>query len=337
MKSPTTYHGMSNPQAQPRHTGIATFFRTAQGGMNFDEKVDIAIVGVPFDGGVTHRAGARHGPRAVREQSTLLRMMESNGSSPFYDCCVRDMGDCWIEFPYDLEKSLAEITTYYNDIHSAGAIPLTVGGDHSISFPILRAIAKDGPVGMIHIDAHCDTGDDYMGSRFHHGAPFRRAVEEGLLDPKRVVQIGIRGTTNDPDLWKFSLESGMRVISMDEFMDKGWLKVVHEALPVVGYRNARYKKSQPSPTYLSFDIDSLDPSEAPGTGTPEAGGIQVREVLRMLRKFKDLGVDFIGGDLVEVSPPFDNGTITSFNAASILFEMLCCLESSWQERRKNDL
>src|ERR1019366_1350917 len=156
-----------------------------------------------------------------------------------------------------------------------------------------------------------------------------------LLDPKRVVQIGIRGTTNDPDLWKFSLESGMRVISMDEFMNKGWAQVVYDAASVVG--STLYYDSPPQPTYLSFDIDSLDPSEAPGTGTPEAGGIQVREALRMLRRFKDLGVDFIGGDLVEVSPPFDNGTITSFNAASILFEMLCCLESSWQKRQKNDL
>ena len=164
---------------------------------------------------------------------------------------------------------------------------------------------------MIHIDAHCDTGDDYLGSRFHHGAPFRRATEEGLLDPKRVIQIGIRGTTNDPDMWGFHTRSGMRVLAMEEFHDKGWRYAAEEARRVVGS----------GPTYLTFDIDSLDPSQAPGTGTPEAGGITALEALRLLRALR--GIDFVGGDLVEVAPPFDVGTITSFNGASILFEILC--------------
>ena len=159
---------------------------------------------------------------------------------------------------------------------------------------------------MIHIDAHCDTGDDYLGSRFHHGAPFRRATEEGLLDPKRVIQIGIRGTTNDPDMWGFSTRSGMRVLGMEEFHDKGWRYAAEEARRVAGS----------GPTYLTFDIDSLDPSQAPGTGTPEAGGITALEALRLLRALR--GIDFVGGDLVEVAPPFDVGTITSFNGASIL-------------------
>jgi guanidinopropionase len=173
---------------------------------------------------------------------------------------------------------------------------------------------------MVHIDAHCDTGDDYLGSRFHHGAPFRRAVDEGLIDPNRVIQIGIRGTTNDPDMWGFSTRSGMRVLPMEEFHDKGWRYAAEEARRVVGN----------GPTYLTYDIDSLDPSQAPGTGTPEAGGITALEAIRVLRALR--GIDFVGGDLVEVAPPFDVGTITAFNGASILFEILCLLVESWQKR-----
>ena len=194
--------------------------------------------------------------------------------------------------------------------------PVSVGGDHSISLPILRAVAKQ-PVGMVHIDAHCDTGDDYMGSRFHHGAPFRRAVEEGLLDPKRVIQIGIRGTTNDPaGLWRFSNESGMRVLTMDEFHDRGWRFALEEAKRIIG----------DEPAYLSFDIDSLDPVYAPGTGTPEAGGISTIEAMRLVRGLT--GRNFVGADLVEVSPPFDVGNLTSFHGASILFELLCVVAAA---------
>ena len=210
---------------------------------------------MPFDGGVTNRSGARHGPRAVREQSALLRRMNAaTGVAPFAAARVRDLGDCWLEQPYELEGALDEIAAFYRGVVGAGVVPLSVGGDHSISLPILRAVGAARPVGMVHIDAHCDTGDDYMGSRFHHGAPFRRAVEEGLLDPTRVIQIGIRGTTNDPDMWGFSTRSGMRVLGMDEFADQGWRFAAEEARRVVGA----------GPTYLTFDIDSLDPSQAPG-------------------------------------------------------------------------
>jgi guanidinopropionase len=321
-KHPTRYPDLTDPQARPRHTGIASFFRTPIADDPVD--ADIALIGVPFDGGVTHRSGARHGPRAVREQSTLLRRINAaTGVAPFAAARVRDLGDCWLEFPYELEGALSEIATYYHAIHTAGAIPVSVGGDHSISLPILRGIASHRPVGMVHIDAHCDTGDDYLGSRFHHGAPFRRAVEEGLLDPRRVVQIGIRGTTNDPDMWGFSTASGMRVLGMDEFADNGWAFAAAEARRVVG----------DGPVYLTFDIDSLDPAEAPGTGTPEAGGITAREALRLLRALR--GIDFVGGDLVEVAPSFDPGTITAFNGASILFEILCLVEEAWRKRTQD--
>ncbi|HTW69388.1 MAG TPA: agmatinase [Acetobacteraceae bacterium] len=319
LKPPTRYPDLADPQARPRYTGIASFFRTPVGATLSD--TDIGLIGVPFDGGVTNRSGTRHGPRAVREQSALLRRINAaTGVAPFATARVRDLGDCWLEQPYALETALDEIAAFYGTIIAAGVTPLSVGGDHSISLPILRAVGAARPVGMVHIDAHCDTGDDYMGSRFHHGAPFRRAVEEGLLDPRRVIQIGIRGTVNDPGMWGFSRSSGMRVLPMDEFADRGWHYAAEEARRVAGA----------GPTYLTFDIDSLDPSQAPGTGTPEAGGITALEALRLLRALR--GIDFVGGDLVEVSPPFDIGTITAFNGASILFEILCLLAESWQAR-----
>src|SRR6195952_3258595 len=320
IKQPEKYQDFHDPQAHPRYTGIATFFRAPLSQQTDD--VDIGIIGVPFDGGVTNRSGTRHGPRAVREQTTLLRRINSiTRVMPFAAARVRDLGDCWIEQPYELLTALSEIEAFYGVVSAAGIVPLSVGGDHAISLPILRAVAAQRPVGMIHIDAHCDTGDDYMGSRFHHGAPFRRATEEGLLDPARVIQIGIRGSTNDPDLWGFSLRSGMRVLAMEEFDDKGWRYAAEEARRVVGG----------GPVYLSFDIDSLDPSHAPGTGTPEAGGITAIEALRLLRGLR--GLNFVGGDLVEVAPSFDVGTLTSFNAASLLFEILCLVTEAWQARK----
>jgi guanidinopropionase len=305
-KQPTQYPELSDPQARARYSGIPTFFR-APAAERFED-ADIAVIGVPFDGGVTNRTGARHGPRAVRDQSSLLRRINAaTGVMPFERARVRDLGDCWMLGAHE------EIFGFYQQLMAAKAMPLSVGGDHSISLPILRAVAAGGPVGMIHIDAHCDTGGDYLGSRFHHGAPFSRAVEEGLLDPKRVIQIGIRGTTNDPDHWGFSTRSGMCVLDMETFHDKGWQYAAAEARRVVGE----------GPVYLSYDIDSLDPAQAPGTGTPEAGGMTALEAIRLLRALR--GLRYVGGDLVEVAPSFDPGTITAFNAASILFEILCLL------------
>lgn len=317
------YPAMANPQLRPRYSGVATFFRTPL--LDSVEDVDIGVIGVPFDGGVTNRTGARHGPRAVREQSTLVRRYnQATGVGPFDLVRVADLGDTWLEKPYELGGALDEIQVFFAKVHVGDVIPLSVGGDHSISLPILRALAKDGPVGMVHIDAHCDTGDDYLGSRFHHGAPFRRAVEEGLLDPTRVIQIGIRGSLNQPDMWQFSHDSGMRVVSMEEFTDNGWRWAAEEAKRVVGA----------GPAYLSFDVDGLDPVFAPGTGTPESGGISMIEAQRFLRALE--GLDFIGGDVVEVSPPFDPSGLTAQNAATILFEILCLLAVSWQHRNPKD-
>lgn len=320
IKDITCYPEMANPQLRPRYSGVASFFRTPL--VEDALGVDIGVLGVPFDGGVTNRTGARHGPRAVREQTTLVRRYnQATGVGPFDLVNVADLGDAWLEQPYELVGALGEIQAFVAKVHAAATVPLSVGGDHSVTLPILRAIAKDGPVGMVHLDAHCDTGDDYLGSRFHHGAPFRRAVEEGLLDPKRVIQIGIRGSVNHSDMWKFSHDSGMRVVYMEEFTDKGWRWAAEEARKVVGT----------GPTYLSFDVDGLDPVYAPGTGTPESGGLTMVEAQRLIRALA--GLDFIGADVVEVSPPFDPSGLTAQNAANVLFEILCVLALAVRQRK----
>lgn len=320
LKPAQHYPSMQDPQHQPRYVGVPTFFR-APYTQDLSE-ADIGLIGVPFDGGVTNRAGARHGPREVRNQSSLLRPFNpATGAAPFRAARVRDLGDCWIERPYELQAALGEIEAFYRRVVEAGVVPLTVGGDHSIAWPILRAVAASRPVGMIHIDAHGDTGDDYMGSRFHHGAPFRRAMDDGLLDPHRVIQIGLRGTsTVEGGMWAYSEQAGMRVLSMDELYDRGWRWAVEEARRVVG----------DAPCYLSFDIDSLDPVWAPGTGTPEAGGLTMIEAQRIVRGL--MGIDLVGADLVEVSPPFDVGGLTAFHGASILYEILCVIADAHARR-----
>ena len=315
------YTEMANPQLRPRYHGPATFMRTP-----FTEdlaEVDIALIGVPFDGGVTNRSGARHGPREVRNQSSLMRTVnQATGVSPYKGVRVCDVGDAWVEQPFELESALGEIAEFYAEIGKAGVIPVSCGGDHSVTLPILRGIAKGKPVGIVHFDAHCDTGDDYLGSKFHHGAPFRRAVEEGLIDPKRSIQIGIRGGINDPKIWSFSHESGMRVVYIEEFHDKGWRWAAEEACRVAGA----------GPAYVTFDVDGLDPVYAPGTGTPEAGGITMVEAQRMIRALSQL--DIVGGDMVEVAPPFDPSGVTALNGATIMFEILCVTAEAFRRRKK---
>ncbi|MBT6275596.1 MAG: agmatinase [Chromatiales bacterium] len=301
---------------RPRYTGLATFMRAPIG--EDLSQVDIGLVGVPFDGGVTNRTGARHGPREMRNQSSLMRRInQSTGVCPYELARVADVGDAWVRRPFELESSLAEIADFYTHLHGAGVVPVSAGGDHSITLPILRALAKDGPVGMVHFDAHCDTGDDYLGSKFHHGAPFRRAVEEGLLDPLRTIQIGIRGGVNDRNVWQFSHESGMRVVYMDELYRLGVEGTVQEARRVVG--DGR--------TYLSFDVDGLDPVYAPGTGTPEVGGFSSLEAQLMLRGLR--GLNIVGGDVVEVAPPFDPSGTTALTGATIMFEILCLVAEAF--------
>ncbi|MHA2021673.1 MAG: agmatinase [Candidatus Thorarchaeota archaeon] len=309
-----------NPMFGPRYEGIATFMRTPL--VHDPSKLDIALIGVPFDGAVENRAGARHGPRAIRNMSSFMRTIHHvTKVNPYKLCRVADMGDVPKTHSYHLEASHVAITEFFRKMHEADTVPLSAGGDHSITLPILRAIAVDQPVGLIQIDAHADTCDEEMGYRFSHGTPFRRAVEEGILDPRRTVQIGIRGAMNSEDCLNYALETGMRVIFMEEFTKIGVEKVIAETRRVVG----------DGPTYVSFDVDGLDPVFAPGTGTPEIGGITTIEAQMLLRSFR--GLDLVGGDVVEVAPPFDPSGITALTAATMMFEILCVLAEAVIRRK----
>jgi guanidinopropionase len=303
----------------PRFAGIPTFMRLPI----FDDPADvqIALVGVPWDGGTTNRAGARHGPREVRNMSSLMRKVHHVSRIAPYDLVrVGELGDAPVN-PIDLMDSLKRIEGFFTRIHEAGAVPLSVGGDHLVTLPIFRALARHRPIGMVHFDAHSDTNDRYFGDNpYTHGTPFRRAIEEGLLDPKRTVQIGIRGSIYDPDDEAFALEHGIRVIHMEEFADIGVEATLAEARRVVG----------DGPTYLSFDVDVLDPAFAPGTGTPEIGGVTTLQAQQLIRGLR--GLDLIGADVVEVSPPFDLGGATALVGATMMFELLCILAESVKAR-----
>ena len=270
--------------------------------------LQVAMVGVPMDLGVTNRPGSRFGPRAVRAIERIGPYNHVLDTAPVHELRVADIGDVPFASRYRLEQSHDDIERYVGVIVEAGVVPLSVGGDHSITHPILKAVGRAGPVGMIHIDAHCDTGGAFDGTKFHHGGPFRNAVLDGVLDPTRTIQIGIRGSAEY--LWEFSYESGMTVIHAEEMPAMGIAAIIDKARAVVGE----------GPTYLSFDIDSLDPAFAPGTGTPEIGGPSTREILELLRGLK--GVNLVGGDVVEVAPQYDSTTNTAQAGAQMLFEIL---------------
>ena len=270
--------------------------------------LQVAMVGVPMDLGVTNRPGSRFGPRAVRAIERIGPYNHVLDTAPVHELRVADIGDVPFASRYRLEQSHDDIERYVGVIVEAGVVPLSVGGDHSITHPILKAVGRAGPVGMIHIDAHCDTGGAFDGTKFHHGGPFRNAVLDGVLDPTRTIQIGIRGSAEY--LWEFSHESGMTVIHAEEMPAMGIAAIIEKARAVVGE----------GPTYLSFDIDSLDPAFAPGTGTPEIGGPSTREILELLRGLK--GVNLVGGDVVEVAPQYDSTTNTAHAGAQMLFEIL---------------
>ena len=268
--------------------------------------LDIALVGVPMDLGVSNRPGARFGPRSVRSIERIGPYHPTFRVVPKGAVRAADVGDVPFRSRYSLEQSLEDIEHYYDDLKAQGVRPLSVGGDHSITYPILKALGKSEPVGLVHIDAHCDTMGAYDGSKFHHGGPFRLAVLDGVLDPERTIQIGIRGSSNM--FWEFSHASGMTVIYMEDFMQMGLTAVAARAREVVG----------DGPIYVSVDVDGFDPAFAPGTGTPEPGGLEAREGLALLRALRGLNV--IGADVVEVAPQYDPTTNTSQLAAQLLFE-----------------
>lgn len=271
--------------------------------------LDCCLVGVPMDLGVTNRAGARLGPRAVRGIERIGPYEHVLRRAPLGEIRVADIGDVPMQSRFSLERCHADIEAYYKRIHAAGVIPLSVGGDHSVTLPIMRALGADRPLGMVHIDAHCDTSGEYEGAKFHHGGPFRQAVLDGVLDPERCIQIGIRGAAEY--LWEFSVESGMTVIHAEELDAMGIPAVIEKARAVVG----------DGPLYVTFDVDGLDPAYAPGTGTPEVGGLTPREALAILRGLA--GLDIVGGDVVEVAPQYDANTVTAQTAAQMLFTLLC--------------
>ena len=301
----------------PRFSGPCTFMRLPQ--VEDPAGIDIALVGIPWDGGTTNRPGARHGPREIRNMSTLMRNVHHvSRISPYKLCRIADVGDVPVN-PIDIMDTLDRIGGFFDRIHAAGAVPLSAGGDHLCTLPVMRAIAKDRPVGMVHFDAHSDTWDSYFGgdgkegSKFTHGTPFRRAVEEGLLDPERTVQIGLRGSMYNEREMEFAEQAGMRLIYMEEFYTLGVEGVIAEARRVAG----------DGPTYVSFDVDGLDPVYAPGTGTPEIGGFTTHEAQRMVRGLQ--GLDLVGGDVVEVAPPFDPSGATALVGATLMFEIMCVL------------
>lgn len=306
-----------NPLA-PRFTEIATFMRMPIA--QTLEEADIGMFGVPYDGALTNRAGTRHGPREVRNQSSLMRAINhATRINPFELANIRDMGDVPFTRMFEIEASHDEIEAFAQMLLGADILPFAIGGDHSISLPLLRAIAKE-PVALIHVDAHADTSDTFQGSKFNHGAPFRRAVEEGLIDPTKTIQIGIRGTQNTSDGWDFSEATGMRVIFCEEFHEKGAAAIAQEARELIG----------DMPVYLTYDIDSLDPVYAPGTGTPEIGGMTTHQAQVLLRGLR--GLNYVGADLVEVSPPFDVGDVTSLAGAALAYEILCLLAEMHSKR-----
>ena len=300
----------------PRFAGIPSFMRLPHLDLNDRNinEVDFGLIGVPWDAGTTNRPGPRHGPRQMRDLSTMIRAM--NGATrikPFELANFADLGDAPVN-PADIQDCMNRITEFYEKVKSNGIIPMTVGGDHLTSLPVLRALASSAPVGMIHFDAHTDLFESYFdGYKYTHGTPFRRAIEEGLLDPKRVIQIGIRGSMYDGADIEWGRHQGVTIIQIEELFERGIKDVMQQARDIVGNNE----------TYCSYDIDFIDPTFAPGTGTPEVGGPNSFQALQVVRELS--GVNLIGMDLVEVSPPFAQSGATSWLGISIVFEMLCIL------------
>jgi agmatinase len=301
----------SGRRAKP-YEGVASFLdaplrlEAAKSG-DFSE-IDVAMIGVPMDLGVTNRSGARLGPRAVRQVERVGPYHHVHKAVPQALARLADIGDVPFRSRYSLAESHEDIEQYFARVDDAGVAPVAVGGDHSISLPILKALGRERPLGMVHIDAHCDTSGPFEGSKFHHGGPFREAVLAGVLDPARTIQIGIRGSSEY--LWEFSYDSGMTVIHAEEVDTLGIEAIAATIRKVIGT----------GPAYFSFDVDSLDPAFAPGTGTPEIGGLTTREALALTRACA--GLDIVGGDVVEVAPQYDATTNTAHAGAQMLLEIV---------------
>ncbi|XP_035693584.1 guanidinobutyrase-like isoform X1 [Branchiostoma floridae] len=296
----------------PRPGGIASMMRLPV--QNDTQGLDACFVGIPLDIGTSNRSGTRFGPRQIRTESVMLRPYNNwTGAAPFDSLQVADIGDVFINM-YDLKDAVKKIREAYSKIVANGCKPLTLGGDHTLTYPILQAIKdKHGPVGLVHVDAHADTHDQMGDEKVAHGTPFYRAVDEGLLDCNRVIQIGLRGTGYTDYDYDWSRSQGFRVVQAEEIWYKSLAPLMEEVRAQMG----------DGPVYLSFDIDALDPAYAPGTGTPEIGGLTSHQGLEIIRGCR--GLNLVGGDLVEVSPAYDPSGNTALTAANLLFEMLCVL------------
>jgi guanidinobutyrase len=305
-----TLHQPLGGNQMPRFAGPATMMRLPS--MPSAKGLDVCFVGVPLDTGTSNRSGARFGPRQIRSESCLIRPYNmATRAAPFDSLSIADIGDIAIN-TFDLQKSIGIIEEAYDEILSHGCKPLTLGGDHTIALPILRAMhRKHGPLGLVHVDAHADVNDSMFGEKIAHGTPFRRCVDEGLLDGKRVVQIGLRATGYAADDFDWPRRQGFRVVQAEECWHRSLTPLMAEVREQVGG----------GPVYISFDIDGLDPSYAGGTGTPEIAGLTTPQAVEIIRGCR--GLDIIGGDLVEVSPPYDPSGNTALTAANLLFEMLC--------------
>lgn len=300
-----------DPSVSPRFAGIATFMRTPA--HEISEEIDVGLVGVPFDLGLNYRAGARHGPAAVRDASRIIRRMHPvSGICPFDICNVADLGDSPIN-PMSKDKSVAMIQTFFEAVKNAGIVPIAVGGDHTIPLPILRALAAERKVGILHFDAHADTLDSLCDDKINHATFMRRGVEEGLIDPNRVIQVGLRGSRFGPDDVQYGYDVGFTIVTMDDYENMGRAAVIETIGRVLG----------DGPVYVSLDIDGLDPTYMPGTGVPEIGGLLPRDVQVILRSLQ--GKDVIGADISEISPCFDPTGITCVTVANLMFEMLCII------------
>ncbi|WP_170362102.1 agmatinase [Ruegeria arenilitoris] len=307
-----------------RFAGIPTFMRLPSMTLDHDRiaEVELGLVGIPWDGGTTNRPGARHGPRQLRDFSTMIRAMNPvTGVAPFSMVNCADLGDV-APNPVDIGDTLERVTAFFSDLQDRGITPLTAGGDHLTTLPVLRALAISGPLGLIQFDSHTDLFDTYFGGhKFTHGTPFRRAVEEGLVDPKRFVQVGIRGTAYNTEDIEWGEAQGIRIIRIEELFDRGIDDVMTEVRSIVGT----------APTYCTYDIDFVDPTYAPGTGTPEIGGPNSFQAQQVIRKMA--GVNLVGADLVEVAPPFDPEGGTAWLGISLMFELLCVLAQAVDARR----
>lgn len=312
---------MVDPKYEPvdaakvaRFSDVATFLRTQRVEMN--EEIDIGLVGVPFDIGLNYRGGPREAPSAVRQASRIIRKVHpTSGIQPYKMCNIADLGDAPVN-PLNKDESIETIEKFFTDLTALNIRPIAVGGDHTIPTPIIRALAREEPVGILQIDSHADTLDELCGSKINHATFMRRTLEEGLIDPKRVVQLGLRGTRFSPDDIAFGYDVGFTIITFDEYEEMGRAAAIEKIRSVLGTGR----------TYMTIDIDGLDPAFCPGTPVPEIGGITPRDCQVIIRALQ--GIDLVGADISEVAPCYDPTGITSITAANLMFELLCVISDA---------